>query len=181
MADPDDRRIDPRYDPAFQRGYGEAAGPTPVGGRGSAAESVGADTGRSARRPRPSRAVSAEEALSHTAAPARVEGRRADTRDPARDPETRPEHRHPEHDDEHVESGRNPYEIVLLVIGTVLVVASAALINASRGLFLDAPENEFEYWLLTLAGTAAPAVLAVGMLTLIALLFVRAHRWSLRR
>lgn len=149
----DNREFDPRFNPAFQRGYD---GPLP-------------DASAPARETAspPARAVAAEPAplprLEASAAP--------DQRDEYDDRFIESEVAGPRR--------VNPFLIVLGAVSAVLVGGGLLLVSRLRDLFADTQSSSsFDYVTLQVLTTAAPLVICLGLATAIGVLFVFAVRWN---
>ena len=172
-------QIDPRYDPAFQRGFtGEVeTGQHPHGAV------------RAARQPTPP----ASEALS---SPRRAEPLPSSSLPPAYAVAAAQDQTDAEPDD--VEGvgnevddeiaparplTRNPFVIVLALLGAVLVVAGASWAIAGRATMTDsgALASERDYWYVQAALMGAPVTIAAGVLILSGVLFMFANAWNRAR
>ncbi|MGV8881703.1 MAG: hypothetical protein ACOH19_06090 [Rhodoglobus sp.] len=166
MSD-DASKFDPRFDPAFQRGYD---GPVRPSVR---------------RRPR---ADSPPEPIGLPPQYSAVE--RPVLADPMsdllrREDAGRTERRAPrestDYDDEEIAPrGRNPFLIILAMIGVLLILGSVALLMNLDQILERANQNSSQsYYNLTLViQLGTPMLITLGLTTLIGVLFVFAVRWK---
>jgi hypothetical protein len=162
----EDKRVDPRYDAAFQRGFeGEVAS--------------GLRTRTSVRRsalvaPAPYRSGEPEpEVEEHGVQEA------GQTRTGAEaEPEPAPEF-------VSVRSvgmrdlGRNPFLITLVVLGLALTIGGIAWANQARLSVADLA-TELDYWYLQASTVGAPLTIITGIAVLAGVLFVAAAAWNRR-
>jgi hypothetical protein len=164
----DRSNIDPRYDPAFQRGYtGEVkTGQHPHGvvrsSRTPAREEV-KQPERATSLPTelvpPAYAAPTQEAVDDEVELVEDE---ADEQLPPR-PLT-----------------RNPYLLVLALLGAALVVAGASWAIAGRSSMTESGSfaSERDYWFVQAALVGAPITIASGVLIIAGVLFVFANAWN---
>ena len=147
----DDRDFDPRFDPAFQRGY----------------EGV-ADAPPKASRATPPAARPAE--LAST-------GERPTTVEPGRADSTRPnETARP---DEPPPRRTNPFIIVLLAVSVLLIGGGLYLVVRMRDLFANTQSStDFDFVTLQVLIGAAPIAIGLGVATGIGVLFSYAIKWD---
>ena len=178
MADKEVPEFDPRFDPAFQRGFDG-----PVGRR--SASGAEASTGY-LRGTRPA-TIQAPAALNQPLEPARPKewenflgagqaGAVPNVGEPAA--------ASAREDDEPVETvrGRNPFLIALLIISVLLVGGGIGALQWLRAKFL-APDiaTDLDFVTLQASTVGAAIVVGLGLATAIGVLFVYAVRWRGRR
>jgi hypothetical protein len=165
----DDKRVDPRYDPAFQRGF-----------EGSVTS--GTRTRSAVRRPT---LVSPASYRSAEAAPV-VEVTAVRDAEPARAsvvPEPEPA---ADFVAEPVSSlrelTRNPFLVTLVVLGLVMTIAGVAWANQARQLVASrgGAGTELDYWFLQASVVAAPLTIIAGIGILAGVLFIAAAAWNRR-
>jgi len=164
----DDARIDPRYDPAFQRGF---EGEVRSGSRAKAAVRRSAIVS-----PAPFREASdavAEDEVPGDQTEARVT-RSAQVND---DDDARDFAPHPVGGIRRLT--RNPFLVALAVLGTALVLVGAAWLN-QVGVVAGAATASTEgyYWFLQASIFAAPLTIAIGLGIWVTLLFMLARAWN---
>lgn len=160
----DDRaRLDPRFDPAFQRGYD---GPAPVAGAAPAAAAPAAPIAAPPSTPEP-RTTPRE-----TLAPPGGAGLTGSSTASAPRPVLTPESFVTE------EPRRlNRWMLVLGVVSVALTIGGIVLITRLRDLFADTQNSaEFDYVVLQSLIIGAPILVGLGLATGIGLLFVLALR-----
>jgi len=178
MAGDDNSEFDPRFDPAFQRGFeGEvtrrAPQPTAYLPSNPVRQAPAAATVPGYATVQPG--VVAQGGVTDALSPA-APGRALDD-EPATVtavvPETEAEYAAP---------GRNPFLIGLTVISVVLVLGGLAGLQWLRGRFL-APDiaTELDFVTVQAATTGLVIVIGLGLATAIGVLFVHAARWGKRR
>ncbi len=169
----DDKRVDPRYDPAFQRGFdGEVT-------TGSRQRTAVRRTALVA--PAPYREASdavpedeltpgvVEASITRSAAPARaddtVESVTADSYE--RGTELR-------------RTVRNPFHIGLAVLGAVLIIGGVAALNTlySTVSATGGAGSDTDYWVFQTVLIAAPLAVALGVGIWSVLLFLLARAWQ---
>jgi hypothetical protein len=165
----DDQRVDPRYDPAFQRGF-----------EGTVASGLRART--SVRRtalvsPAPYRSAGPEPEVEEYGVQD-VEPTRSSAEE---EPEAVPEHvavrpvtlR---------DLSRNPFLVALVALSLVLIIGGAAWANQARGLVAarGGASTDLDYWFLQASTTAAPLTILTGIGILAGVLFVAAGVWNRR-
>lgn len=179
--DPD--RIDPRYDPAFQRGYagGEVrTAPRPATGSGSGV--AGAVAARRAPIPEPARTIepippAAPTAPGSVAVAGQAVGAGQTSPEPAAPP---------------VEPGaldlapardvtRNPFYLAAAALAVLLVVAGAVWLDQGFAAIADKRwATDVGYYAAMTMSFGAPLLIGIGVAILGALLFVLARAWRPR-
>jgi hypothetical protein len=150
-------RLDPRYDPAFQRGFsGDIEVPAPAG-RGAPPEATRLET-------------PAQTPAGRGAPP---EATRLET--PAQTPARRPLALR--------ELTRNPFLLALAVLGSGLIIGGAAWANQARQLLAvrGGAATELDYWFLRTSAVAVPLLVVAGILIVAGVLFVAAVAWNGRQ
>ena len=162
----DDQRVDPRYDPAFQRGF-------------EGQVTSGLRTRTSVRRsalvsPAPFRSSEPEpEVEEHGVQEATQTRTGAEA-----EPEPAPGY-------VSVRSvgmrdlGRNPFLITLVVLGLALTISGIAWANQARLSVADLA-TELDYWYLQASTVGAPLTIITGISILAGVLFVAAAAWNRR-
>ena len=162
----EEQRVDPRYDPAFQRGF-------------EGQVTSGLRTRTSVRRsalvsPAPYRSAEPQPEVEaygvQEAAPTRTGAE--DEPDPA--PDLVPVHTVSMRD-----LGRNPFLITLVVLGIALVIAGVAWANQARQTVTDLA-TELDYWYLQASVVGAPLTIIAGVAILAGVLFVAVGTWNRR-
>lgn len=162
----DDQQVDPRYDPAFQRGF-------------EGQVTSGLRTRTAVRRsalvtPAPYRTGEPEAAVEaygvEEAAPTRTG---ADV-----EPEPAPDYV-PVRAIGMRELGRNPFLITLVVLGVALTIGGIAWANQARQTVVDLA-TELDYWYLQASVVGAPLTIITGIAVLAGVLFVAAAAWNRR-
>ena len=163
----DDRDFDPRFDPAFQRGYeGVVDAPAPAARPTTAAP-------RRAAQPEPvtAQAPAAERTMIELPAP---------TDD--RSPSPAPRAVQPLAADEDAPPRTNPFIIVLIVLSVALVGGGLYLVVKMRDLFADTQSStDFDFVTLQVLIGVAPIAIGLGIATAIGVLFIYAIRWGRAR
>jgi len=159
----DEQRVDPRYDPAFQRGF-----------EGSVTSSV-----RSRQAPQRDAIVTPAPFRQPEATEPQPEV--APTRSAAVD-EPEPT---PEHDAVPVAARRltrNPYLVAVTLLGVIMVGGGAAWANQARGLVSGrgVAATDLDYWFLEATVVGAPLTIVAGILILAGVLFMAATAWNRR-
>jgi hypothetical protein len=162
----DEQRVDPRYDPAFQRGY-----------EGQVASGLRSRT--SVRRsalvsPAPYRSGEPEPDVEEYGVQEASETRTGAEAEPEPAPEF-------------VTVGssglrglrRNPFLITLVVLGIALMIGGIAWANQVRQLVVDLA-TELDYWFLQVSVVGAPLTILTGIAILAGVLFVAATVWNRR-
>jgi hypothetical protein len=165
----DDRaRLDPRFDPAFQRGYdgvmpsGSSATPTPATAAPNSAPAVAPPAAAPPSTPEP-RTLPREEVVPSAAA-STSSPRTLLTPDAFVADEPR---------------RLNPWLIALGAVSVLLTIGGLLLITRLRDLFADTQNSaEFDYVVLQSLIIGAPILVGLGLATGIGLLFVLAVRRS---
>jgi hypothetical protein len=167
MTDQGTPNIDPRFDPAFQRGFDGSVTVT-------------------RRRAAPG-TPSVTPAQDRSAQQAPVQRPNLPARPPVSPPEvaaaveTEPEADVVE-EEVVVTRGANPFVIALWVIAAVLVAVGAWGIEWARAAFLtESLTTNVDYVLVEIVRVAAPASIGLGVATAIGLLFLSAVRWQRKR
>ena len=167
----DEPKIDPRYDPAFQRGFtGEVqTGQHPHGAvRATRPPTQAPTTDSPVRRAEPLAGTSVPPAYL-VESPDDDADDSADLRDEVEVDEApaRP-------------LTRNPYVLVLTLLGAALVVAGVSWAITGRATMTDsgALASERDYWYVQAALLGAPISIAAGVLIISGVLFMFAHAWS---
>jgi hypothetical protein len=157
----DDKRIDPRYDPAFQRGF-----------EGSVASGV-------RRHP-----VAPPSPAIVTPAPFRAAPEREEPRAESGGPQTDEVEPGSVPSDHQVSPARrlsqNPFLISLVVLGLALTVGGLIWANQARLLVSGrgAAATDLDYWFLQATVTGAPLTIVAGISILAGVLFVAATAWN---
>lgn len=163
----DDTRVDPRYDPAFQRGFD---GPVASGIRPRSVQRPALVT------PAPYREAHPEPEAAATASPA------ASTPDSAA---TAPD-RADEDDDlaapTHRRLSRNPFLVALTILGAGMVLGGIAWASQARAIVATrgGASTDLDYWFLQASVVAAPLTVLTGVGILAGVLFVAAAAWNKR-
>lgn len=172
MSD-DASKFDPRFDPAFQRGYD---GPPPAVApqrtlRRSRSDSPPEPIGLPPQYSAVEQSVFAERP-SEFLQP-EVTGRRADDR-------VARELLELEHELEDAPRARNPFLAILGVVAVLLILGSVALLMNLEGLVERAMQqnNQTQFYYMQAIIYGAPMLIALGLATLIGVLFVYAVRWK---
>jgi hypothetical protein len=174
----DQPKIDPRYDPAFQRGFtGEVeTGRHPHGAIRATQPPTQAQAQPSTQAPSAEPAPRRAAPLADAAVPPAYEVWPDETDDAefARD--------------EVVEADeaparpltRNPFIIVLGLLGAALVVAGGSWAIAGRATMTDTGSlaSERDYWYVQAALVGAPVTIAAGVLIIAGVLFMFANAWN---
>ena len=167
MSD-DASKFDPRFDPAFQRGYD---GPVQPSVR---------------RRPRvdsPPEPIGLPPQYSAVERPVLADPtsdlfRREDARQRA--DRASLESTNFEDEEDAAPSGRNPFLIILAMIGVLLILGSVALLmNMDQIMQRTSQSNsQYNYNLMLVLQFGTPMLITLGLATLIGVLFVYAVRWK---
>ena len=164
------KRVDPRYDPAFQRGF---EGSVTSGLRTRPVQRPELVT------PAPYRATEAEApplSLVREASPREVELTRSAAVD---EPEPAPDY---------VAFGatrrlsRNPFLLALVVLGAAMTIGGIAWANQARLLVATrgGAATDLDYWFLQASVVAAPLTIIAGIGILAGVLFIAATAWNRR-
>lgn len=165
----DGARFDPRYDPAFQRGYagGESAVPRPVESDGRASDA--GPTVRSAPAPyspAPVRPVpdaapahASAEAPASPDAPAEPIARDLEPRVP-RDPR------------------RNPFLIAVTALGVACLLLGAFWLSRIQQFFEVGAQTGGDFWIVMVSLVGAPLLMTLGVAVLAGVLFFLARHWQ---
>lgn len=182
----DEKRVDPRYDPAFQRGF---EGAVTSGLRRHPAQAPDA----SIVTPAPYRTAPDRTAPDRTApertAPDREAprpGAAAASADEAHDPRRPvPESADAAEPDTDAVSparrlSRNPFLVALVVLGLALTIGGLIWANQARLLVSGrgAAATDMDYWFLQATVTGAPLTIVAGVSILAGVLFVAATAWN---
>jgi len=162
----DDQRVDPRYDPAFQRGF-------------EGQVTSGMRTRTSVRRsalvsPAPYRSGEPEPDVEEYGVQEAGETRTGAEAEPEPAPDyvvvPRAGGRDPR---------RNPFLITLVVLGAALMIGGVAWANQVRQIVVDLA-TELDYWFLQVSVVGAPLTILTGIGVLAGVLFFLASAWSRR-
>jgi hypothetical protein len=162
----DDQRVDPRYDPAFQRGFeGQVAS--------------GLRTRTAVRRselvaPAPYRSTEPEPDVEDYGVQEAGQTRTGADEEPEPTPEYVPVRSQGVRD-----LGRNPFLITLVALGVALLIAGIAWANQARQIVADLA-TELDYWYLQASVVGAPLTIIAGIAVLAGVLFVAAAAWNRR-
>lgn len=163
----DDKRVDPRYDPAFQRGF-----------EGSVTS--GTRTRTAVRRP-----TLVSPAPYRAAEPvAIVDEKGVRDVEPTRSFALDEPEPAPDFVAEPVTSlrdlTRNPFLVTLVVLGLVMTIAGVAWANQARQLVASrgGAGTELDYWFLQASVVAAPLTIIAGIGILAGVLFIAAAAWN---
>ncbi len=174
----DDARIDPRYDPAFQRGFD---GEVVSGQRGRSAGVLRSAVTAPAPYRTPIDAVpDGDEPVGLSEAPVTRATRLSTTggadgaADDGYDADDDAIYRH------RGARGllRNPFVIALMALDAALLISGVAWFAGSRALVSGNVTSELDYWLLQTSVVGAPIVVAAGALVLAGLLALFARAWQ---
>jgi hypothetical protein len=170
--------IDPRYDPAFQRGFtGEVeTGQHPHGAVRATHPPTTNPQAQTSVNDGPARRA---EPLADAAVPPAYAV--APTEDDSDDPAVV--------DELAVEEAparpltRNPFILVLTLLGAALVVAGVSWAISGRSTMTDSGSlaSERDYWFVQAALLGAPVTIAAGVLIIAGVLFMFAHAWNRAR
>jgi hypothetical protein len=168
--DEDDGRIDPRYDPAFQRGF---EGEVKSGPRGRTAVRRSAIVA-----PAPFR--EAADAVAEDQIPVgQVEARVTRSATPASADDDDSRHFARPAMGMARRMMRNPFMIALAVLGTVLVAIGIAWLNQIGVVTgVAGASTEGDYWFLEASVFGAPLTIALGVAIWTGLLFMFARAWN---
>jgi len=169
----DDKRLDPRYDPAFQRGFDGSV-------------TSGSRTRTQVRRPAlvvpaPYRSPDPEQAQAPVVGDGPIEDARPTLSGAVDDPAAAP--------DVGVapasmirELTRNPFLVSLVVLGIAMTVVGIAWANQARQLVASrgGAGTELDYWFLQASVTGAPLTILAGIGVLAGVLFIAATAWNRR-
>jgi hypothetical protein len=155
MSDENSATIDPRFDPAFQRGFDGAVTTT-------------------RRRPTigtppvlPAQAPAARPVVSTSAVPEPT----------APEPQSVVE----EDEAEEVVRGVNPFIVVLWIVAVLLVISGAYLTMWARTTFLtDSLSTNIDYVTIQIITYGSPLLVVLGLATAIGLVFLHAIAWKKR-
>lgn len=161
----DEKRVDPRYDPAFQRGFEgsvtSALRKPPAAVQRSSIVTPAAFRG----------ATAAPEAAPREVEPeteARVTAVASSAPEPAAIPDRR--------------LSRNPFVVALVVLGLGMVAGGAVWANQARMLVgsRGGAATDLDYWFLQATVIGAPGMIVTGLAILAGVLFVAATVWNRR-
>lgn len=162
----DEQRVDPRYDPAFQRGY---AGPASSRARPArrSDRAAASSVERPATEPPPDPQPAADDTplVEHPpASPADAEPEQLARLAPLRD------------------LTRNPFLVAVAVLGLVLAIGGVAWGNQGRQLVATrgGAATELDYWFLQATVVGAPLTAVAGIAIIAGVLFVAAAAWNRR-
>ncbi|CAN5283065.1 hypothetical protein BH11ACT3_BH11ACT3_18570 [soil metagenome] len=169
----DDKPVDPRYDPAFQRGFdGEVA----TGTRQRTAARRTAVVAPAPYREAPD-AVPEDEPISGV-----VEASTTRSAAPARDDDTveRVSADAYEHATQLRRTARNPFHIGLAVVATVLIIGGVAALNKLYATVsaTGGAGSDTDYWVYQTVLIAGPLAIALGVAIWSTLLFLLARAWQ---
>jgi hypothetical protein len=162
----DDQRVDPRYDPAFQRGF-EGQVTSGLRSRTSVRRSALVS-------PAPYRSSEPEPEVEEYGVQEAGQTRTGaeDEPEPAPDYVTvRPAGVR--------DLGRNPFLRTLVVLGLVLIIGGVAWASHARQTVADLA-TELDYWYLQASVVGAPLTIISGIAVLAGVLFVAAVAWNRR-
>ncbi|AYF97606.1 hypothetical protein [Protaetiibacter intestinalis] len=163
--------IDPRYDPAFQRGFDGAVA---TGSRAQAA----------ARRSAPYVASALQRPVEHQpAAPAEPPvAIGLPPAAPAEEPQAAPAASVTVQPAPLRPPWTNPFVIVLTVLGALIVAGGVWLLQENYAMMqnLESFQTQADYWVMQVGMTAGPLAIAVGVLVLAGVLFLAASYWARR-
>lgn len=162
----DEQRVDPRYDPAFQRGFE---------GTVSSTLRTRAAVKRSAIvSPAPFRSVEAE--------PDEPGLQEAEPTLAATDEVIEPPELVPANKGTMREFVRNPFVVLLILLGGGMVIGGSVWANQGRALVAarGGASTELDYWFLQATVTSAPLTILAGITILAGVLFLAAGVWSRR-
>lgn len=162
----DDQRVDPRYDPAFQRGF-------------EGKVTSGLRTRTSVRRsalvaPAPYRTGEPEPEVEEYGVQEASQTRTGADAEPEPAPDYVPVRSVGMRD-----LGRNPFLITLVVLGLALTIGGIAWANQARQTVADLA-TELDYWYLQASVVGAPLTIITGIAVLAGVLFVAAGAWNRR-
>jgi hypothetical protein len=165
MSDQGSSNIDPRFDPAFQRGFDGSVTVT----RRRAAPGTPSVTPAQDR-----------------ATPTPVQARPAAVIRPPESPLDSPvvarTEAEPEVEEEVASRGANPFIIGLWVIAAVLVAGGVWGVQWARAAYLtESLTTNVDFVLVETMRVAAPFAIGLGLATVIGMLFLSATRWQRRR
>ncbi|HTL40500.1 MAG TPA: hypothetical protein VL294_03410 [Pseudolysinimonas sp.] len=167
----DEKRVDPRYDPAFQRGF---EGAVTSGLRRHPAQAPDA----AIVTPAPYRAAPDREATRPDAAAASAD----EAHDPRRAVPESADGAEPDPDavSPARRLSRNPFLVALVVLGLALTVGGLIWANQARLLVSGrgAAATDLDYWFLQATVTGAPLTIVAGVSILAGVLFVAATAWN---
>ncbi|MEO5919766.1 MAG: hypothetical protein ABIQ01_01350 [Pseudolysinimonas sp.] len=162
----DDQRVDPRYDPAFQRGF-EGQVRSGLRKRTSVRRS-------SLVSPAPYRAEEPEPDVEEYGVQDATQTRTGAEEEPEPAPEHVPVSSLGVRD-----LRRNPFLIALVAVGLVLTIGGIAWAVHARQTVADLA-TELDYWYLQASVVGAPLTIVAGIAVLAGVLFVAAARWNRR-
>jgi hypothetical protein len=162
----EEQRVDPRYDPAFQRGF-------------EGQVTSGLRTRTSVRRsalvsPAPFRTGQPEPEVDDDGVQEAAPTRTGAEAEPDEQPEYVPVRATGVRD-----LGRNPFLIALVTLGLVLVIGGVAWANQARQTVAELA-TELDYWYLEASVVGAPLTIITGIAVLAGVLFVAAAAWNRR-
>lgn len=156
--------FDPRFDPAFQRGYD---GPAPTSVQKA-----------------PVQKVPVQKPIASRPAAVPVEQSRSfEDRQPVADREPRPSESFDfgvDIEETEVDAPRrpNPFLIALGAISVLLVGAGFYLVSRVQDLYADTQSSGFDFVTLQVLMQAVPVVIGLGLATGVGILFIFAIRWG---
>jgi hypothetical protein len=171
----DDKRVDPRYDPAFQRGFdGEVS-------TGSRQRTAARRTAVVASAPyrEPADAVPEDDLT-----PGVVEAPLTRSAAPARPDDTAPSVAvdRAERADEVRRVMRNPFHIALAVLGLLLIIGGGSALGVLYATVIatGGAGSDTDYWVFETVLFAGPLAIALGVTIWAALLFLLGRAWQRR-
>jgi hypothetical protein len=164
----DEQKVDPRYDPAFQRGY-EGTVQSAVRTRTAVRRSTVVS-------PAPYRSVEPEPHVDEHGAE-EAEPSLAATDERFAPPELVPVSRVTMR-----EFARNPFVILLVLLGGGMIIGGALWANQARALVAarGGASTELDYWFLQATVVSAPLTILAGIGVLAGVLFLAAGVWNRR-
>lgn len=164
----DEQRVDPRYDPAFQRGY-EGSVSTTVRSRAAVRRDAIVS-------PAPYRSAESEPEIDEHGAEA-AEPTLAATGETFEPPELVPVGRGTMRD-----FFRNPFIVLLVLLGGGMIIGGSVWANQGRALVAarGGASTELDYWFLQATVTSAPLTILAGIGILAGVLFLAAGFWGRR-
>jgi hypothetical protein len=162
MSDDKSGSIDPRFDPAFQRGFDGAVTTTrrrPTAGTPSVVPAQ-----QSVARPPAPEYPAQTAATPPTPAPATVD----DMLEPVEVEES--------------PGGVNPFIVSLWIVAALLVIGGGYLVQWARSTFLtQSLSTDIDYVTIEIVKYGAPLLVFLGLATALGLVFLYAARWQRRR
>jgi hypothetical protein len=165
----DEQQVDPRYDPAFQRGF--------EGTVGSAVRSRTSVRRTALVAPAPYRSAEPEPEVEEYG----VQDVQPTLSSADEQPEPAPDYV-PVRQVTMRDLTRNPFLITLALLGVVMIIGGGAWANQGRQLVAarGGASDELDYWFLQSTVVAAPLTILTGIAILAGVLFVAATTWNRR-